>query len=121
MCLNCLLHHYILGIFVKFLKRLSCGLKCVDNLFVSGLKVMSYHSILWGLGPGAGVTWGQIMANESECLVGRGCHFAEKFVKNIVPSSIFLGSLSKTQNGDQNRIYPPLTLQIANIFPLKGF
>ena len=51
--------------------------------------ILSYGG--WGQGPG--VTWGQIMANESECLVGRGCrdgHFAEKFVKNIVPSSIFL-------------------------------
>ena len=35
-------------------------------------------------------------------------------------SSIFSGSRSKTQNGDQNRIYPgSLTLQTAKWFPLK--
>ena len=34
-------------------------------------------------------------------------------------SSIFLGRWSKTQNGDQNRIYPSLTLQTAKCFPSK--
>ena len=40
-----------------------------------------------------------------------GCHHAK--------SSISLGRRSKTQNGDQNLIYPSLTLLIAKIFPLK--
>ena len=34
-------------------------------------------------------------------------------------SAIFSGRRSKTQNGDQNRIYPSLTLQTAKLFPLK--
>ena len=41
-----------------------------------------------------GVPWVQIMENEFECLVvrgGDGGHFAEKFVKNIVPSQSYHG------------------------------
>ena len=34
-------------------------------------------------------------------------------------SSIFSGSWSKTQNSDQNRVYPSLTLLTAKLFPLK--
>ena len=43
----------------------------------------------------------------------KGCHFAKN-------SSFSSKSLSKTQNGDQNRIYPwALTLQTAKFFPFK--
>ena len=35
--------------------------------------------------------------------------------------NFFSGSWSKTQNGDQNRIYPSLTLETAKCSPLKRF
>ena len=47
-------------------------------------------------------------------LTGRKrCHQAK--------SSIFSERWSKTQNGDQNRIYPSLTIRLQNVSLLKGF
>ena len=43
----------------------------------------------------------------------KGCYLAKM--------SISSKNLSKTKNGDQNRIYPSLTLQTAKFVPLKGF
>ena len=38
---------------------------------------------------------------------------------SFAKSSVLSGSWTKTQNGDQNRIYTFLTLQTAKFFPLK--